>query len=536
MSRIRKVYHIARADLLERTRGYGFLVTLFLSIIGAFLFVPNSQATYAVLLIDQYRGVLNSAWIGAAVSISVMSFLTMFGFFLIKNTIERDRQTRVGQIISTTTLRKLDYMAGKFLSNFAILTIIVILTFTMAIVMQLLRQEDLTIDLGSFVLPMVIIILPGMFALSALAVLFETLPVLRTGFGNILFFFCIWAPTVLISIPTFDIFGLPVSSFTGREIFKDSISESYKHLFPQAPGVLSDGVVLVEEPLQTFLWSGVNWSWDIFISRIFWIIIAIPLLLLAAVAFRGFDKPIRKSGKWQLGFFSRKEVSSDTENDKNKWVESSNRRAAALSKVTMRFHAWDMLKVELKLMLKGQPLWWYAIAFLFIVLTLFAPLPLAKGIIAPLAWLWPVLLWSNMGVREIRYNTRDIIFSSPAPLQRQIPVSWLAGLIVAVLTGSGLAVRYMVEGDASGLLAWGIGALFIPSLALAMGVWTRSNKAFEAFYLLIMFTGTLNKEMWMDFMGVVDGTIEAGVPYVFLMVTVGLLVLVVWGRGRQVRR
>ena len=39
----------------------------------------------------------------------------------------------------------------------------------------------------------------------------------------------------------------------------------------------------------------------------------------------------------------------------------------------------------------------------------------------------------------------------------------------------------------------------------------------------------------MDFMGVVDGTIEAGVPYVLLLVTVGLLVLVVWGRQRQVR-
>lgn len=101
MSRIRKVYHIARADLLERTRGYGFLVTLFLSIIGAFLFVPNSQATYAVLLIDQYRGVLNSAWIGAAVSISVMSFLTMFGFFLIKI-----RSSAIGKLESAKSFQR----------------------------------------------------------------------------------------------------------------------------------------------------------------------------------------------------------------------------------------------------------------------------------------------------------------------------------------------------------------------------------------------------------------------------------------------
>jgi hypothetical protein len=36
--------------------------------------------------------------------------------------------------------------------------------------------------------------------------------------------------------------------------------------------------------------------------------------------------------------------------------------------------------------------------------------------------------------------------------------------------------RPSVAGDGSGLAAWAVGALFIPTLALALGVWSGSSK------------------------------------------------------------
>jgi hypothetical protein len=43
------------------------------------------------------------------------------GFFVIKNAVERDRRTGVGQILATTPISKLQYTLGKTLSNFAVL-------------------------------------------------------------------------------------------------------------------------------------------------------------------------------------------------------------------------------------------------------------------------------------------------------------------------------------------------------------------------------------------------------------------------------
>ena len=61
MSTLRVLYHMARADFLERTRRYSFLVMLGLVLWLGYL-VNIGQVT---LRLDTYRGVFNSAWAGA---------------------------------------------------------------------------------------------------------------------------------------------------------------------------------------------------------------------------------------------------------------------------------------------------------------------------------------------------------------------------------------------------------------------------------------------------------------------------------------
>ena len=63
------VYHLMRADLLERTRRYSFLITLGLVIFVAYLYLPPKTANYLTLGLGNYRGVYNSAWIGGAMAI-----------------------------------------------------------------------------------------------------------------------------------------------------------------------------------------------------------------------------------------------------------------------------------------------------------------------------------------------------------------------------------------------------------------------------------------------------------------------------------
>ena len=86
----------------------------------------------------------------------------------------------------------------------------------------------------------------------------------------------------------------------------------------------------------------------------------------------------------------------------------------------------------------------------------------------------------------------DIVFSSPMLIRRQFPAAWLAGGAVSIRTGSGTAVRLILADEWTGLLAWAVGALFIPSLALALGLWSRNSRFFEAVYTAI---GTWDRSM-----------------------------------------
>ena len=77
MNSARVLYHMVRADFLERVRRYSFLLTL----AGA-LWVAYGVATEEVWIVvgNGYRGVYNSAWIGALMAICCSTFLSLPAF------------------------------------------------------------------------------------------------------------------------------------------------------------------------------------------------------------------------------------------------------------------------------------------------------------------------------------------------------------------------------------------------------------------------------------------------------------------------
>src|SRR5262249_23650049 len=101
------------------------------------------------------------------------------------------------------------------------------------------------------------------------------------------------------------------------------------------------------------------------------------------------------------------------------------------------FRFLAVLRAELKLALKGQRWWWYAAAAGLLVAGLASPLQAVKEIALPLTWIWPILVWSPLGTRESRFDTGGLLFSSARPLLRQLPATWLAGVLLAMATGSG---------------------------------------------------------------------------------------------------
>src|SRR5260221_1110391 len=436
MNTLRAIYHMMRADFLERTRRASFLVTLAMGIFVVPVFLPAADVNYSTLAFHGppvtdaqgnvsflehvwYRGVFNSAWIAIAVALLTSTSFSLIGFYLVKNTVERDLHTGVGQILATTPLTRVQYTLGKALSNFAFLTCLVAVMVMAAGALQVLRGEDLNIDLWMLVSPFLFMTLPVLALVSAIAVLFETIAWLRPAWGNILYF-VLWAVGFMVSILTADT-ARPATDLLGFASVFRQLNVAMKAVAPAAdsPGLhVSIGFSPpLHVPLQTFHWQGMSWAGDLLAARLMWSVIAVMIASGAAILFSRFDPARDRRWKFACATVPR-----------HPSVEQE--APAVLAPVSLtplptsprRLHSILILMGEARLMLKSTPWWWYLVAAGLALATLFVPLSVAHDYLFPLTWVWPLLLWSPLGNRERRYDVRELVFSVAHPLAGQLPM------------------------------------------------------------------------------------------------------------------
>jgi hypothetical protein len=516
MSALNIIYHLARADFLERVRRYSFLVML-----GAVVFLGYQAAigNFTVQLGD-YRGEFNSAWVGSMMAIIASFMLGWFGFYLVKGSVARDRETGVGQIMASTPLTRPLYTFGKWLSNFAVLIAMLMVLVVVGIIIQFLAGENQEFDFLTLLAPFVFVALPMLALTAALAVLFETIGFLQGGFGNLLYF-VLFSFTISLAIS----FGKSNQLLdpVGFSLLHQSMGMAAKAAFPDYSGEFVLGGT--DTPItDVFTWSGVNWTADIVLARFMFFGVALALALISAIFFDRFDSSRSRPGRTKAAVLvPGAEVVPVT-------PPLSALHLTPLNIRGIEFAFTRVVLLELKLLLKGQRWWWFAVAVGLMIAAFVVPHEAVRGYILPITWLWPILIWSGLGNREMRHNTYQTVFSSASPLTRQLPAAWVAGLIVTVVTGSGAGVRLLSAGDGVGLLIWFSGALFIPSLALALGIWSNSQKLFEVLYVSLWYLA-INGVYAADFLGASsDGNIGFFIP-----LSLGLIIAAFAGRARQIQ-
>jgi hypothetical protein len=515
----RGLWHLLRADFLERLRRYSFLVTLAATVWLGWLVGTGKLGIW----VGDARGVFNSAWIGTTMAMVINTFLSLAGFYVVKGSVDRDRQTGVGQILATTPMTKPLYAAGKAASNFAVLAAMVAVLAAAAVVIQLTAAEDSHLRLGKLLLPFLFLSLPVMALVSAAAVLFETVPFLRRGFGNVVWFFA-WTGVMAIGIPDKTGHSAVQDAFGLGPVFR-SMTAAFRHTYGQEPKGFVLGGIDHSDKAGRFVWEGMDWTAATLTGRAAWVLVAVGLIFAAALLFDRFD-PSR-------GGRRRPAVRGANGGAVEAAPAAAPLPHATLTPVpagAMRFRFVAVLAAELRLALKGLRWWWWAVALGTFIATLAAPLPAVKQIALPLAWIWPILVWSPLGTRESRFDTGGLLFSAPRPLLRQLPATWAAGVVLAMLTGSGAALHFLVKGDFAALGAWLVGALFIPTFALALGVWSGTSKLFEILYLVVWYIGPMNHVPAMDYLGSTEAGLAQGMPLVYLAVTAMLATAAVAGR------
>jgi hypothetical protein len=519
MSAVRVIYHLARADFLERIRRYSFLVMLGLvTLLGYQTAIGNMR-----LQLGQYRGEFNSAWIGGMMSIITTFFLGWFGFYLVKGSVARDRETGVGQIMATTPMSRPFYMLGKWISNFAVLMTMIVILVAFGFIIQLLNGESTQFNFGAYLSPFVFIVMPLMAVVAAVAVLFESIPFLSGGFGNLVYFFG-FVMIIPFTMESAIIKTHPALEPLGMALLKEDMSREVLQVFPDYDGSFMLGGL--ETPITaTFNWHGIDWTPSVIATRLAFMAVAILVTLLGALFFDRFD-PSRASPKKM-----KSALSFSTPEPVSTLQVLPAVHLTPLPRTAGRFRFINVVAVELKLLLKGQPWWWYISAVGFMIACLVSPAETTRQFILPYALVWPVLIWSSIGSREMRYNVQQFAFSSASPLWRQLPAQWIAGFILTLVTGSGAALRFAIDGDSGGLVAFLSAVLFIPSLALSLGVWSNSSKPFEILYITLWYLGPLNKTPGLDFIG----ANSAGYPEFYLPLSATLIAFAFFGRARQLR-
>jgi hypothetical protein len=532
---VRAIGAIARADFLERVRRYSFLLTLLFA-----TFLGYSAATGRIMIqLGGYRGVYTSAWVGALVALVTTCWVSLVGFYIVKGAIDRDRQTGVGQVLAATPLSKPTYTLGKFLSNFAVLASMVLVLAGAAVVMQIFLREDPRLDLFALLSPFVIVALPAMLLTAAVAVLFETLPVLRGGAGNVIWFF-VWA---FLGVALSAVTGIEWLDPLGNMTMASSMrAGAFAHI-PDYKG--SFAFTIADKPVQvvqSFRWEGVPWTASQILLRLAWCGVALGIVLFAAAVFDRFDSArlFGRAGRKavQAAGGATAAIAVNAPIDISVRHTAARIAAARLTRLagSERSSAFGRLIVaELKLATKGLHWWWYAVAAGLLIAQATAPLAAARQQLLGTSWLWLVLVWSGMGAREARFGTGALLFSSARILPRQLLACWLAGFFLAMVFGSAAALRIFATQGATALLPWIAGAALLPSMALALGVFSGTSKPFEGILTAMWYIGPMNRVSGIDYTGSSNGPATTHYAVTYILIAAALLVVTAVLRARQIR-
>ncbi len=464
-------YTIIISDYKQRTRSYAFLVTLAISLYFAHSFVPAADAKYTTVRIGNYIGVQNAAWIGYVTAMMTSVFLSMTGFYLTNSGIKKDVDTGVGEIVATTPISNLNYLLAKAWSNFLVLLSITACVFVMGIALFFIRSGGYPFEVVQFILPYLVITVPTIFFIAALAVTGEVFLYRYAILMNIgyFFFFC--------AMGTLDAGGAGVLDLFGNTPVATAMQETVLHHYHDANTALSMGFNFGgKKAIHSFIFEGVHWTAASVLSRALWIGLGLLLIFISSKFFHRFN--IRQKIKAKKKSKFPKIIPQA--------VILKDIKLSELPPVTSAYGIFPFIKTELLMLFRKGPRWLWLINLGGMIALAFAPLTVAHQIILPILWFLQVGRWSDLATKEKTNRIHYFTYASYRPLTRLLPAQIMAGIILSLVLASPLLVRYLVAMQFLPLVSIVMGGGFIVLFAVALGILSGGKKLFEI--LFFMFT------------------------------------------------
>lgn len=512
------LFHVAIADCRERLRRSGIIVV---AALAAFLGYQVIAGVF-VMRLGSYRGVNNAAWIGTLMATAASLFLSLAGFYVVRGNVRQDRDSGVGQLLAATSLRPTAYIVGKFVSNVIVLSVVVLTLVVAATVMLAIRADGAGFELGELLLPFVAFAVPVALGVSAISLVFDVAPRLRDSIGNIAFF-VLW----LAVLPALG------GTVLGFDEIERAMGEAILAQGGEYRGGVAFGIPGTVE-MQTFVWTGFEWP-RVLATRLLTTAAVLVAPLLGAVLLQrreGFD-PTRSHGRRKHEPDPKVVEASDALPPDG--VSSSRLHAKLTAPAVAARNVFGgflaIVAGELRISLKGRPVLWYVVAAGLIVASFVAPLDAVRGVVLPILSVWPVLILSELGVRESKHGLESVLGSCPSPVLRQVGGAWAAGLAITMILGAGVFLRLMRYPEY--LPAFIAGAVFVPSLALFLGFAFRTERVFQIVLIVLWYVGPVNRVAAFDFAGATDVAALSVMPGLYAVLGIAMVAAALVIRSRR---
>ncbi len=509
------VYQLIKSNFLERVRSYQYLIVLLGSIVFTYFIIPASDSAYVIFYVGDTTGVINSAFIGTAGSICIALLFSLLGFFLVKNSIQKDLDCKTGEIIAATSMKKWQYTFGKALSNFLIFLSMLCVVFLSMIILQIIRAEDTHIDLWALFSPFLFIVFPLLLLVSALAILFEAIPQLSGTLGNIVHII-LWG-SMLPMLFAGNNFYEP----TGMSILIRHILLSAQQEFPHVD--LSNWDIGGSRNLMTggtFSLSRIPWTLEMILPRLMWVGISVIIIALAAVFFNRFNTEKLQLKKSKSLRKNKNDISNSAIEPDDLEMKSGPETLRDIkltplesSPRTPRF--LSLLYLDLKRQLKSLPLLWY-LGFLGIsIWSLVSPYAKTQRLLLPILWALPVFIWPKQSTAIKQNHMEELMYPLPRSTLSQFVSLLSTGWIIALITGIIPLLKMILHGDWAYAGVWLVGSFFIPSFAHFFTTWTGTSKIFEFLYGFLWYIGPFAGIQVLDFMGSLTSTASSNVWIIY---------------------
>jgi hypothetical protein len=526
-ARLLRLGAVIRTDFLIRLRRPSTAVVFLLLSALPYLWIPAPASGRALMQIGGKRALYNSAAIGMATATLGAIFVGLFGFYVISNALKRDVLSRCGYVIASTTMRASEYIAGKFAGNVVFLTVFLLGFMATSMVMVLVRGEA-PLEPWVFASQYLLLAPPAIVFVSAIALVFECTPLLRTKFGDVLYFF-LWLGVMGIVASLmeggagrqwllyFDISGFGLIQQQLKTYFGTNSMSIGASSFDAAKGVIAFEGLRLNAHWLTIRAIACVWP--------------LALLVVARLFFHRFD-PAR--------------VRATGERAKTSWLGRFNAMAKPLARLFVSL-ASKLVPVS------GRPSMLRSAAT--DALTTIAAFPLTIvamigfGIAAlnsnetsiftgvlPVAFAICAVAIADIACREKRAGTMALVFAAPSLRARFVWWKFVSTTLVALVM-IGLPLLRAVALRPAAALPLLTGLLFTCAAATTLGVVSSNPKTFIVGFLSFWYVATQDKgaSPELDFAGWY-GTVTPAVNAAYALMALAFLVLAQLFHARELRR